>query len=198
MSNESPIDKTVAELVTDLNEQRIDELKEQLVANEVAEPAPAQRFIKANIFKPSHHQRKMVVNTGDNMVFDNPLEAKSPQEILDLSGMRRRDDSMFPNNTNLPQYGDFSDFKDFGERVNLYLSCKDQFEALPSEVRREFGDDLSQFAKYVNSDNFDVTKIMSKSFRENYYEPEQRRIARDKAYADFLRQKQDEEMKPPI
>ena len=190
--------KTVTELDETLNSEII--VDKDLLSDEETELAPAPLYVKHSIFKPSFHQRKKVINTGENILFENPLEARSPQEVLEAYGIRRRDTSMFPNNSNLPSYGDFSEFIDLGDRVNVYLSCKEQFEALPSEVRKDFNNSLDEFTKYINSNDFDVTRLMSKEYKEKVYEPKLRKDKRDKAYAEYLKQKQDEEMnavKPP-
>lgn len=196
MSKESAVE---VEVSVEENQQNDEVNIESLTETEQAAPAPL--YVKHSVFKPSFHQKKKTINTSDSMLFENPFDARSPQEVLESYGIRRRDDSMFPNNTNLPQYGDFSEFRELGDRVNIYLSCKEQFESLPSEVRKEFDNDLSKFTKYVNSKDFDITRVMSKDYRENVYEPQLRKQKRDKAYADYLRKKQDEEMNsamPPI
>lgn len=196
MSNESTVE---VEVSVEETQQNYDENIESLTETEQLAPTPL--YVKHSIFKPSIYQRKKTVNNGDSMLFENPDEARSPQEILEAYGIRRRDDSMFPNNTNLPQYGDFSEFRELGDRVNLYLNCKEQFEALPSEVRKEFNNDLSAFTNYVNSKDFDVTRLMTKEYKSKVYDVELAKAKRDKAYAEYLKQKQDEEMnsvKPPI
>ena len=184
------LNKTVSEFDETLNNDVI--VDNELLSNEQTETAPAQLYVKHNVFKPRKTQ--VTINKGESMLFENPYEAKSPQEIMELYGMRRRDDSMFPNNPALPQYGDFSQFKDFGERVNLYLQCKAQFDALPSEIRRKFDDNLETFSKYVNSSEFNPTYIMTDDYKKNYYEPQQRKIARDKAYQEFIEKQQNEQM----
>lgn len=173
----------------------MEEVEKALLSNEIVEPINQKsRYVKHSIFKPSIHQAKKIINKGENMVFENPYEAKDPQEVLKQYGIRRSDSSMFPNNTDLPKYGDFSEFQDFGDRVNLYLNCKDQFEALPSEIRKEFNHDLGNFTRYVTSKDFDITRLMTSDYKKEVYEPLIKRKNHEKAYAEYIKNKQEKEL----
>ena len=166
-----------------------------LLSGETVEPElPKTKYVKHSIFKPSIHQAKKIINKGENMVFENPYEAKDPQEILKQYGIRRSDSSMFPNNSDLPKYGDFSEFQDFGDRVNLYLNCKDQFEALPSEIRKEFNHDLGNFTRYVTSNDFDITRLMTSEYKKEVYEPMIKKKQHEKAYAEYIKNQQEKEL----
>lgn len=48
-------------------------------------------------------------------------------------------------------YGDFSDF-DFHEAQNQLAKAREIFDALPSEIRREFANDPGQFFEFANRD----------------------------------------------
>ncbi len=48
-----------------------------------------------------------------------------------------------------PTYSDFSDF-DLHEQMNVLTRGREVFDALPAEVRREFGQSPAAFFKYVN------------------------------------------------
>lgn len=184
---------TAIELDETLNDEII--VDRELLSDEIVEPLILQtRYVKHSIFKPSIHQAKKIINKGENMVFENPYEAKDPQEVLKQYGIRRSDSSMFPNNTDLPKYGDFSEFQDFGDRVNLYLNCKDQFEALPSEIRKEFNHDLGNFTKYVTSKDFDITRLMTSEYKKDVYEPMIKKQKHDKAYAEYIKNQQEKEL----
>ena len=185
--------ETAIELVETSNDEII--VDDELLTNEIVEPVTHKtRYVKHSIFKPSIHQAKKIINKGENMVFENPYEAKDPQEVLKQYGIRRSDSSMFPNNTDLPKYGDFSEFQDFGDRVNLYLNCKDQFEALPSEIRKEFNHDLGTFTKYVTSKDFDITRLMTSDYKKDVYEPMINKQKHEKAYAEYIKKQQEKEL----
>ena len=167
----------------------------ELLSDEIVEPVTLKtRYVKHSIFKPSIHQAKKIINNGENMVFENPYEAKDVQKVLKQFGIRRSVSSMFPNNTDLPKYGDFSEFQDFGDRVNLYLNCKDQFEALPSEIRKEFNHDLGNFTRYVTSNNFDITRLMTSEYKKDVYEPMIKKQQHEKAYAEYIKNQQEKQL----
>ncbi|WGL31157.1 internal scaffolding protein [Dipodfec virus UOA04_Rod_753] len=107
----------------------------------------------------------------ESMVFESPNEIKSPQEIMDLYGMYSRDTSMFPNNELVPQYGDFASFKNFEDRANLVADCRQQFDALPSEIRAKFDYDIYKFAEHVNSSDFDYESIMTEGYKQKVWNP---------------------------
>lgn len=109
-------------------------------------------------------------------VFESPDEIRSPQDVMNAYGMYSRDTSMFPNNNSVPIYGDFSVFKDFSERANLVANCKSQFEALPSEIRAKFGNNINNFADYVNSSEFDYEYLMTDGYKQKVWYPEKERL----------------------
>ena len=50
-----------------------------------------------------------------------------------------------------PQFGDFSDVKDFQEAQNLIVRTTELFESLPSDLRARFSNNPSQFLEFVNN-----------------------------------------------
>jgi len=48
-----------------------------------------------------------------------------------------------------PQYGDFTKVTDYQEALNTVLFAKEQFLALPSQVRERFGNDPSLFLEFA-------------------------------------------------
>lgn len=52
-------------------------------------------------------------------------------------------------NPNLPKYGDFSNVPTLHEAVNQIAAARDAFMALPSLVRRRFGNDPSELVEYL-------------------------------------------------
>lgn len=138
----------------------------------------------------------------ESMVFESPNEIKSPQEIMDLYGMYSRDTSMFPNNELVPQYGDFASFKNFEDRANLVADCRQQFDALPSEVRSKFDNDIFKFAEYVNSEDFDYEHVMSDGYKQKVWYPMKEKLETEAKlkmeefdYKQYLYRKSKEEIK---
>lgn len=52
-----------------------------------------------------------------------------------------------------PLYGDFSNAKDYKESMNLVIKAQNQFDGLPAEIRKRFGNDPMEFLDYVNNDD---------------------------------------------
>lgn len=161
---------------------------------ETVEPVHQSNYVKHSIFRPSVYQRQIVVNNGNDLVFETGLETPNAQQLLKQYGIRTSDNSMFPNNNQLPIYGDFSAFKEFGDRFNLYHSCIDQFNALPSDVRKEFDNDVVKFSEYVNSTEFDITKVMSKGYLEKVYKPKLEEVKFKSEYEQYLKNVAKKEM----
>lgn len=182
-------DETVEENYVDLTDKGLsDDVKEDIIKE-------INRYEKHSIYRPSRFQEQVLVNRAPDKLFRNPLEAIDPDDALKKYGLKlSKDSSMFPNNRNLPAYGDFSEFKELGDRVNLYYQCKEQFDALPNEVRKEFDYDLDKFTKYVNSPDFDITRVMTKEYKEKVHDPRIKEIERQKAYAEYVKQQQEKEM----
>lgn len=179
-----------------LSDETVEEYEQSIrdIVN-LEKPCDSLRYEKHSIYKPSRFQEQVLVNRAPDKLFRNPLEAIDPDDALKKYGLKlSKDSSMFPNNKNLPAYGDFSEFRELGDRVNLYLQCKEQFDALPNEVRKEFDYDLDKFTKYVNSPDFDITRVMTKEYKEKVHNPRIKEIERQKAYAEYVKQQQEKEM----
>lgn len=55
-------------------------------------------------------------------------------------------------NQKKPQFGDFSNLKDFQETQNTVARTTEYFESLPSGVRKQFGNSVSEFAVFMSDD----------------------------------------------
>lgn len=68
------------------------------------------------------------------------------------SGMSLSPDSVKRGLARAPEYGDFSRFQamDFAEMQNQINEARDNFMALPSDLRSRFGDDPARFIEWVN------------------------------------------------
>lgn len=52
-----------------------------------------------------------------------------------------------------PRYGDFSGISDYHSAMNRVLAVKDEFEALPAQIRARFNNDPSQLIEFLNDDS---------------------------------------------
>lgn len=61
-----------------------------------------------------------------------------------------------PNNLRTPQYGDYEAVLDFQSAMQVVVSAKNQFEALPAAVRKRFGNDPQAYLEFAtNPENKD-------------------------------------------
>ena len=52
-----------------------------------------------------------------------------------------------------PQFGDFSTAADFMEAQNIIVRARENFEALPSHVREEFGNDPARMLSFLEKES---------------------------------------------
>lgn len=52
-----------------------------------------------------------------------------------------------------PQFGDFSTVADFMEAQNIIVRARENFEALPSMVRQEFGNDPARMLAFLENES---------------------------------------------
>lgn len=57
-----------------------------------------------------------------------------------------------PTGHRMPMYGDFSDVPDYQRSFEIVAHAQDAFMALPSEVRRRFGDDPSNLIAFLQDE----------------------------------------------
>lgn len=50
-----------------------------------------------------------------------------------------------------PQFGDFSEVGSYHEAMNTLLDARDQFETLPAQLRKRFGNDPGEFLEFVHN-----------------------------------------------
>ena len=93
-------------------------------------------------------------------VQESPLDARSPQEVLDYHGMYK-DSSIY---TKEPQklFADLTAFNDYQTNLNELAVAKNKFHNLPLEVRARFNHNVLDFANYVSDPNFDPEFLMDK------------------------------------
>lgn len=91
-------------------------------------------------------------------VQESPLDARTPQEVLDYHGMYR-DPSVYKNE---PQkiYADLTSFDDLQTALNKQIAADEKFKQLPVDIRAKFNHSVVDFANYVTSPDFDVNEIL--------------------------------------
>jgi len=56
-------------------------------------------------------------------------------------------------NPNAGNYGDFTNLKNFSENLNMVISAQNAFDALPSEIRKRFGNDPINLINFVEDNS---------------------------------------------
>lgn len=99
-------------------------------------------------------------------VQESPLDARSPQEVLEYHGMYR-DPSYYENN---PEkiYMDLTQFDDYETYLNNVNSMKERFNNLPIDIRAKFNHNPAELFAYVQSKEFNVEKLMDDKTLNNY------------------------------
>lgn len=66
-----------------------------------------------------------------------------------------------PENTRIPQYGDFSDITDFHTAMNATAKAREAFDQLPAEIRSKFNNDPGAYVDFcLNPENREELKKM--------------------------------------
>lgn len=98
-------------------------------------------------------------------VQESPLDARSPQELMDKYGMYR-DKSALKDVT--PFYADLSSFNGFEDSLNHLRDIEEKFMSLDSEVRARFNHNPVEFCNYLQSKDFDIKRVMTDEQFEVY------------------------------
>lgn len=85
---------------------------------------------------------------------DVPLTKQEFREECDLNTIMRQytQTGILPE-ARVASYGDFSDALDFREAQEILVRSREQFEALPAEVRYRFRNDPAEFLEFVQDRN---------------------------------------------
>lgn len=125
-------------------------------------------------------------------VQESPLEARSPQEVLEYHGMYR-DPSVYKQNPT-KIFADITAFNDYETNLNQLAQAKSKFQELPIDIRAKFNHDVSKFAEYVQSDKFDVEYLMMPGDVKAY----RAYLKEQKEKADYEQYLQSEEYKNSV
>lgn len=106
-------------------------------------------------------------------VQESPLDARSPQEVLQYHGMYK-DESIYSKH---PEkiYLDLSEFGDYESNLNANRRMQEKFNALDIDVRARFNHDIMEFIKYVQGPDFDINRVLTEKEQKKYndYKKEQ-------------------------
>jgi len=93
----------------------------------------------------------------------NPLPTPTQQHLkaeVDINNILRQYDRtglITHVNNATAQYGDFSEVNEYQESLNRVIAAQDAFAALPSNVRKRFGNDPGEFFEFATDpSNFDA------------------------------------------
>lgn len=133
------------------------------------------------------------VSSNPSKVQESPLDARSPQEVLEKYGMYR--DQTYYGEHPDKLYLDLTQFDDFETSMNNIIRIRDKFDKLPSSVRAKFNNDISQFVDYCNSKEFKLEYLMDDRIKASYdkYKAEEKVKAEIKAYQQSAEYKSLEE-----
>lgn len=98
-------------------------------------------------------------------VQESPLDAKSPQELLEKYGMYRDSSSL---DTVRPFYADLTQFQSFEDTCNHVRDIKEKFMQLDVDIRAKFNHNPEEFCNYITSSDFDIKEIMNASQYQEY------------------------------
>lgn len=129
------------------------------------------------------------VSLKPSKVQESPLDARSPQEVLEKYGMYR--DQTYYGQHPDKLYLDLTEFDDFETSMNNIVRIRDKFDKLPASVRSKFNNDISQFVNYCSSKDFNLEYLMDDRIKLSY----DKYKAEEKAKADFKAYQQSSEYK---
>ena len=125
-------------------------------------------------------------------VQESPLDARSPQEVLDYHGMYK-DPSIYKEN---PQkiFADLTSFDDFQTAQNKLALAKSKFAELPIDVRARFNHDVLAFSNYVQGPDFNPEMVMDRDTVVAYRDYKKK----EKAQQDYQKYLESDEYKAQV
>lgn len=123
-----------------------------------------------------------ICSKNPSKVQESPLDAKTPQELMDRHGMYVDRPSLKELK---PFYADLTQFQSYEDSLNSVRNIKEKFMNLDVSIRAKFNHNPEEFCNYVQSKDFDIREIMTSDVY-NQYEKEQNEIKAKKEYEDYL------------
>ncbi|UPW41992.1 internal scaffolding protein [Dipodfec virus RodF1_47] len=132
------------------------------ISDIVQEVSPRKKFYSYYDLPPKPVQQ----STNPTKVVESPLDARSPQEVLEMYGMYK-DESMYSKH---PEkiYTDLTQFSDYETMLNTINNARSKFDQLDPEIRARFDNDLVKFSKAVTSPDFDINQVLTDKERVKY------------------------------
>lgn len=96
---------------------------------------------------------------------ESPLDAKSPQELMDKHGMYIDRPSLKDLK---PFYADLTQFQSYEDSLNSVRTIKEKFMNLDVSIRAKFNHNPEEFCNYVQSKDFDIREIMTSDMYKEY------------------------------
>lgn len=115
-------------------------------------------------------------------VQESPLDAKSPQELMDRHGMYIDRPSLKDLR---PFYADLTAFQSYEDSLNSVRNIKEKFLNLDVSIRAKFNHNPEEFCKYIQSKDFDIREIMTSDIYAEY-ENQQKEEQAQKEYQKYL------------
>lgn len=149
------------------------------VSSQVAESLKTVKPFYTRLNQPP---KPVMKSSKPTKVQESPLDARSPQEVLDYHGMYK-DPSYYEKNVD-KIYLDFTQFDDYETYLNNLNQMKANFQKLPLDVRARFNHSPEELFKFVGSSQFDIEKLMDDKTLDNYkrYKAEEKSKAEHDAY----------------
>lgn len=117
-------------------------------------------------------------------VQESPLDARSPQEVLQQYGMYK-DESIYSKHPE-KLYLDLTQFGDYESNLNANRRMLEKFNALDVDVKARFNHDVKEFTKYVTSPNFDINRVLTDN-QQKIYAKYQKELKMKKDYETYLK-----------
>ena len=142
--------------------------------------AKEEKIEEKRVFYNYRHRPPQVKFCSKNpsKVQESPLDARSPQELLEKYGMYTDKPAL---ESVQPFYADLTAFRGFEETCNQVRDIKEKFNALDVDIKAKFNHNAEEFCRYITSKDFDVREIMTS---QQYKEYEQI-MKEEKSKADY-------------
>lgn len=144
------------------------------------------KFSYISLFYNSRRPPKSVVIKSDkpSKTQISPLDCNSPQELLEKHGMYK-DPTLYELHPE-KLYLDLTTLGDYQSNLQSVIDCREKFMHLDPDIRNQFGNDIFKFIDYVQSKDFDITRLMNKNQKKSY-KKYQDDLTRKSKYEEYLK-----------
>lgn len=154
--------------------------KEEKINESIIAPQATERVF----YNYRHRPPKVkICSNKPSKVQESPLDAKSPQELMDRHGMYVDRPSLKDLQ---PFYADLTAFQSYEESLNSVRTIKEKFMNLDVSIRAKFNHNPEEFCNYIQSKDFDIREIMTSDIYSEY-EQQQKELQSQKEYDKYLK-----------